>query len=99
MKAIESGDKQTELTELIKVLDKLITIQEALNTNGKPRFINSLYCPIKGSLINPDSVNENLIREYKGRNVAFCCTECPSTWYKLSDVQKQAKLSQKSNGP
>lgn len=93
VKAIQSGDRRTELAELSKAVEKLMTVYDALGRNIKPQFANSLRCPIMGSAIGIDAVDNNLTREYGGRKVAFCCAGCPSAWDKLSDLQKQSKLS------
>jgi len=90
-KALASGDKRTVLAELNKAQEMLMTIHAALGKHVKPQFANSL-CPIMSSPINPETVTKNLIRNYKGQKVAFCCAGCPSTWDKLTDAQKQAKL-------
>ncbi len=90
-KAVESGDKKTVLAELDKALNTLIAIYGALGKHVKPQFANN-RCPIMGSPINPNRISKNLIRDYKGQKVAFCCAGCPSTWDKLTDAQKQAKL-------
>jgi hypothetical protein len=92
VKAIESGDKQTELAELTKAVNMLATIREALGKHVKPQLANS-RCPIMGSAINPDSVTANLTRDYKDQKIGFCCGGCPSAWDKLTDAEKQAKLS------
>lgn len=92
VKAIQSGDRQTELSELSNALGKLTEIHKALGTHIKPQFANSLRCPIMGSPIDLSMVNESLTRSYKGRKVAFCCNGCPSAWDKLSDAEKQAKV-------
>jgi hypothetical protein len=92
VKAIQSGEKQTELAELSKALNKLAEIQKALGAHVKLQFSNNLRCPIMGSPIKKDMVKENLIRVYNGRKVAFCCASCPSEWDKLSDADKQAKV-------
>ncbi len=91
-KAVESGDNKTALTELNKALNTLIAIYGALGTHVKPQFANN-RCPIMGSPINPEKVATNLIRDYKGQKVAFCCAGCPSMWDKLTDAQKQTKLA------
>lgn len=92
VKAIESGDRKTELAELNKAVNTLVTIHAALGKHVKPQFANN-RCPIMGSRINPDMVNASLTRDYKGQRIAFCCAGCPSAWDKLTDAQKQAKLS------
>jgi len=46
------------------------------------------------SPIQPERVNkENLVREFQGQKVAFCCGGCPAAWDRLSDSEKQQKLS------
>ncbi len=92
LKAIKSGDRKTELDELGKAIDKLIIVRKALGTHVKPQFANSLSCPIMGSPIDMNMVDESLTRDYGGRKVAFCCAGCPSTWDRLDDVQKQVKV-------
>ncbi|MHC4243916.1 MAG: hypothetical protein ACYSU4_16045 [Planctomycetota bacterium] len=91
-KAIESGNKKTVLAELDKTLNTLIAIYKALGTHVKPQFGNN-RCPIMGSPIDPAKVTKNLIRDYMDQKVAFCCAGCLSTWDKLTDIQRQAKLS------
>jgi hypothetical protein len=91
VKAVESGDKKTVLAELDKALNTLIAIYGALGKHVKPQFANN-RCPIMGSPINTNRIAKSLTRDYKGQKVAFCCAGCPSTWDKLTDAQKQAKL-------
>ncbi len=98
VKAVESGDKKTVLAELDKALNTLIAIYGALGKLVKPQFANN-RCPIMGSSINTEKVTTNLLRDYKGQKVAFCCAGCPSTWDKLTDAQKQAKLAKAKPEP
>lgn len=92
IKAIESGDRQTEIAELTKAVEKLMAVYKALGAGARPKFANNLICPIMGSSIDMNVVEDSLTRDYKGRKVAFCCPGCPSAWDKLSDPQKQAKI-------
>ena len=55
-------------------------------------FVND-KCPIMGSAIDPAKVTPDLVREYKGQKVAFCCGMCPPQWDKLADAEKDAKLA------
>ncbi len=96
IKAVESGDKKTALAELQKAQKVLAAISEAIGRHVKPKFVND-RCPIMGSPINPEKVAKNLIRDYKGQKVAFCCAGCPSKWDKLSAAEKEAKLAGKTN--
>ncbi|MFH1717690.1 MAG: hypothetical protein ABIF19_10090 [Planctomycetota bacterium] len=92
VKAIESGDKNTELAELSKAVNMLVEIREALGKHIRPQLANS-RCPIMGSAINAGTIAANLTRDYNGQKVGFCCGGCPTTWDNLADAQKQAKLS------
>lgn len=49
-------------------------------------------CPMTGEKIDPANVPDNLIREFHGKKVGFCCGGCPGKWDKLSDEEKEAKL-------
>jgi hypothetical protein len=93
VKAMESGDKQTGLIELSKALKLLIEVQKGLDTHVKPDFANNLLCPILGSAIQPNKVNEHLMRDYGGRKIAFCSPKCPAEWDKLTETQKQTNLT------
>jgi hypothetical protein len=93
VKAMESGDKQTELVELSKALKLLIEVQKGLDTHVKPDFANNLRCPILGSAIQPNKVDEQLMRDYGGGKIAFCSPRCPDEWDKLTETQKQTKLT------
>jgi len=97
-KALETGDRRMVLAELDKAQQTLETIHAALGKHVKPQFVNNL-CPIMGSPINPATVTKNLIRDYKGQKVAFCCAGCPATWDKLTDAQKQVKLAAAKSDP
>lgn len=92
VKAAESGDKKTELAELNKAVNMLVTIHAAIGKHVKPQFTNS-RCPIMGSPIQRDKVDAGLTRDFKGQKVAFCCAGCPVAWDKLTDGQKEAKLA------
>ena len=91
IKAVEAGNKETALAELHKAQKMLAAINAGIAKHVKPKFAN-ISCPIMGSPINPDKVAENLIRDYKGQKVAFCCGGCPGQWDKLTDAEKDAKL-------
>jgi hypothetical protein len=90
-KALASGDRGTVLAELNKAQQMLMTIHAALGKHVRPQFANNL-CPIMGAPINAEKVTKDLIRDYKGQKVAFCCAGCPAAWDKLTDTQKSTKL-------
>jgi hypothetical protein len=92
IEAIEAGDNKTALAELQKAQKTLAAIKEAIAKCKKSEFVND-SCPIMGTPIEPDKVTKDLIRDYKGQKVAFCCKQCPSAWDKLTDAEKDAKLA------
>ena len=93
IKAIQAGNSNDALVELAKAKTMIATIDKVVSQYITPKFVNN-KCPIMGTTIEPANVTEDLIREYKGQKVAFCCKMCPAEWDKLSDAEKEAKLSQ-----
>ncbi len=63
----------------------------AVSLDSTVAFVND-RCPIMGSTIEADKVPASLVRDYKGKRVAFCCGGCPGQWDKLSDAQKDEEL-------
>lgn len=98
IKAIEAGNKETALAELHKAQKMLTVIKKGIAKYVTPKFVNS-KCPLMDSPINPDKVTKNLIREYKGQKVAFCCSKCLPKWDKLTDAEKDAKLAKAKHRP
>ena len=86
----EAWDKLSDTEKDAKLKAAVDDKSSAAPADGK-KFANA-KCPIMGSKINPDNVTANLVREYKGKKIAFCCDGCPQQWDKLSDEQKEAKL-------
>ena len=108
VKAIESGDRQTELAELTKAVNMLAAIHESLGKHVKApstpsapkgasraqsRDLANSRCPIMGSAVKSDSIPANLTRDYNGQKIGFCCAGCPTAWDKLTDAEKQVKLA------
>ena len=62
-------------------------------TESAPAQFANTRCPIMGNAITPADVTDDLVRDYKGQKVAFCCGGCPVAWDKLSDAEKDAKLA------
>lgn len=91
--AVEQGDKKAALAELNKAKTMLAELDLEVGKLVKPAFANAL-CPIMGSPITPDKVSSDLIRDYKGQKVAFCCAGCPAKWDGLTDTQKAARLAE-----
>ncbi|MBN1359396.1 MAG: hypothetical protein JW993_02340 [Sedimentisphaerales bacterium] len=88
---IEAQQYQAALAQLEQAQNGLEATRTALGQHVKPAFVND-RCPIMGSRIDVARVNADLLREYQGQTIAFCCAGCPSAWDQLSDAEKQAKL-------
>jgi hypothetical protein len=55
-------------------------------------FINA-RCPImQDNAIDPANVPDDLIVEFRGHKVAFCCGGCPDKWQAMSDAERKASL-------
>lgn len=98
IKAILAKDNKTALAELYKAQKMLAVMNEAIGKHVKPKFAN-VRCPIMDAAIKPDKVTKNLIREYKGQKIAFCCAGCPAAWDKLTNAKKDAKLAKAKPKP
>jgi hypothetical protein len=96
--AIQAGQSASALAELQKAEQAVKVIQTSLAQYTGPKFANAT-CPIMGTPIDPAKVTESLTRVYKGQKIAFCCAMCPPAWDKLTDAERDAKLSQASVQP
>jgi YHS domain-containing protein len=56
---------------------------------AKPAASINTICPVSGDKI---SGQPQFMRQFKGRNVAFCSQFCTEQWDRLSDQEKQEKL-------
>ena len=65
------------------------TKKKVVDTSG----IVNIACPIMNNKIDPKNVPANLTREWEGQKIGFCCGGCPEKWDKLSDKDKEEKLS------
>jgi hypothetical protein len=90
--AVKAGEDGIALSELQKAQTLLEAVKKAVSQKVQPTIVNS-KCPIMGGTINPDKISDSLVRDFKGQKVAFCCGGCPGQWDKLSDAEKEAKLS------
>lgn len=52
--------------------------------------VDNARCPIMGAAVT--EVPENNTREYKGKKIGFCCSDCPAAWDRLSDSEKEKKF-------
>ena len=44
-----------------------------------------------GGKVDPATVPPNLVREFGGKKIGFCCAGCPPKWDALAD-EKKAKI-------
>jgi len=49
-------------------------------------------CPIMNNKLPAAGAAADLVREYKGKKIGFCCAGCPEKWDALSAKDKDAKL-------
>jgi hypothetical protein len=57
-------------------------------------------CPImQNNPINPENVPADLVREFQGKKVAFCCAGCPGKWDAMTDAEKAAALAAVAKKP
>lgn len=57
----------------------------------QPGQTANLVCPISGKLVAVGV--EVPTRNFEGKVVGFCCTNCPAQWDNLPDSEKKIKLS------
>ena len=64
---------------------------EAVCKEVKPGTVTTVnaYCVV----MNEDPVDPELVREFKGQRVGFCCKGCLPKWEALTDGQKDAALA------
>lgn len=65
--------------------------------SGSAKVVNET-CPMTGKKLDPANVPSDLIREFQGQKVGFCCGGCPGKWDKLTDAEKEAKLKKSMHG-
>jgi hypothetical protein len=56
----------------------------------KPGVLTTVnyYCVV----VNDDPVDPEVVREYKGQRVGFCCPGCIKRWNAMTDEQKDAAV-------
>jgi hypothetical protein len=50
-------------------------------------------CPVMGNEIKADELAPELIREWNGKRVGFCCPPCLEEWAEMTDAQRAEKLA------
>ena len=68
--------------------NKTETASTAKTTAASTTTPVNAKCPMSGKPVD----NTHTVA-YKGQTVGFCCGNCPASWAKLSDADKDAKLA------
>lgn len=89
--ALGKGHKDHALGKL-KAAKALIAECRKVMASGATKKIVNAVCPLMGSKLDLSKVTHDLTRQYKGKQVGFCCEGCPGAWDKLSDDEKAKKL-------
>ena len=92
-KAVEAGEKAAATVELIKARALVAATHKALAEHAEAPVVANVRCPMMGTTIDPAKVPAHLTRTFNGRKIGFCCGGCPMAWDKLTDAQKDAKLT------
>jgi len=61
-------------------------------TGGKVAVVNG-KCPLMGNKITQTAMSPDMVREFEGQKVGFCCPPCGPKWDALSDDEKKTKLA------
>jgi len=55
-------------------------------------------CPIMGNPVKAADLAPELIREWNGKKVGFCCPPCLEDWAEMTDAQRADKLANPPEG-
>ncbi|MHC4983810.1 MAG: hypothetical protein ACYTF6_11685, partial [Planctomycetota bacterium] len=66
----------------------------AAETEQDDTGVVNARCPIMGTALNQEAVPPELTRIHKGQKVGFCCGGCLPAWERLSEAEKDSKLSE-----
>ncbi len=70
--------------------EKAKKLSEAGVNAARPVKVDNVRCPIMGMAVS-ETLPSNT-RQYKGKTIGFCCSDCPLAWDKLSDDEKAKKF-------
>jgi len=100
VKAIDAADKAVKANQSKKAIEELRTarqlagqIAQAAGVTMAQMPICNANCPILSDKVDPKVTT----RMHKGQRVGFCCSDCLGSWDKLSEKEKDAKLSEAEN--
>ena len=89
--ALGKGHKDHALGKLKAAKALIAECRKAMAAGATKKIVNAV-CPMMGSKLDPAKVPSNLTRQFKGRQIGFCCAGCPAAWDKLTDDDKVKKL-------
>jgi hypothetical protein len=75
---LSDSEKEKKFTEAMKAGDKAVKV-------------DNIRCPIMGMALA--EAPERNTRDYHGKKIGFCCSDCPVAWDKLSETEKEKKLA------
>jgi len=90
--AVKAGEKETALAELAKVRKVLEALQARVKPAASKKVVNTV-CPVMGGKVDPNKIDPKLVVTHKGQKIGFCCGGCIPNWNKLSDAEKDKKLT------
>jgi hypothetical protein len=50
-------------------------------------------CPVMGNPVAAEETPPELIREWNGKKVGFCCPPCLEDWAEMTDAERAEKLA------
>ncbi|MFM8474271.1 MAG: hypothetical protein ACKOEO_00545 [Planctomycetaceae bacterium] len=50
-------------------------------------------CPVMGNPVKAEETPPELIREWNGKKVGFCCPPCLEDWAEMTDAERAEKLA------
>ncbi len=50
-------------------------------------------CPIMGNPVKAEDTPPELIRDWNGKKVGFCCPPCLEDWAEMTDAERAEKLA------
>ncbi len=60
---------------------------DATDAKATSPYVNT-SCPIMGNEIKVADVTDDLVRDWNGKKVAFCCPPCLEDWDEMSDEDR-----------
>ncbi|MGD9688703.1 MAG: hypothetical protein AB7K52_02920 [Phycisphaerales bacterium] len=63
------------------------------DTAGMVKVVNRVCPVVQGDAIPGGWAKKELVVEWRGQSVAFCCAGCKPRWAKMTDAQKDAALA------